>query len=108
MAAQVVTSPKIDKEVTPLKVEPVDLKSQIVESTQKDLLHKVQPGETLIRIAQQYNTTVSAIKKANKLHRRKIIRAGAVLKIPNSGDRKTSGSSFNNGGLQIAVLRSVV
>lgn len=108
VAAQVVTSPKIDKEVTPLKVEPVDLKSQIVESTQKDLLHKVQPGETLIRIAQQYNTTVSAIKKANKLHRRKIIRAGAVLKIPNSGDRKTSGSSFNNGGLQIAVLRSVV
>jgi membrane-bound lytic murein transglycosylase D len=71
------------------------LASKIVEEVQRELFHKVRPGDTLFRIAQQYNTTVQAIKKANNLKRRKVLRAGAILKIPAQGDRKTSDSSFN-------------
>jgi len=59
----------------------------------KELFHKVRPGETLIKIAQQYNTTVSALKKMNNLKRRRVLRAGAVLKIPSNPDRKTSSDS---------------
>jgi membrane-bound lytic murein transglycosylase D len=65
----------------------------IDEEAKRELLHKVRPGETLFRIAQQYNTTVSALKKANNLRRRKVLRAGAILKIPTAADRKTSDST---------------
>lgn len=62
----------------------------------KEILHKVKPGESLYKIAQKYNTTVSAIRKANKL-RRRVLRAGIVLKIPSTQpERKTSDSSFRS------------
>lgn len=43
--------------------------------------HKVQSGETLGQIATQHQTTVTAIKQANKLSSN-LIRAGAHLMIP--------------------------
>lgn len=66
------------------------------EEEAKEIFHRVKPGETLIKIAQQYKTTVSALKKINNIRRRKILRAGAVLKIPNAPDRKTSSDSSLN------------
>lgn len=62
----------------------------------KEIFHRVKPGETLIKIAQQYKTTVSALKRMNNIRRRKVLRAGAVLKIPNVPDRKTSSDSSLN------------
>ncbi len=59
----------------------------------KEVFHKVKPGETLIKIAQKYNTTVSTLKKMNNLRRRKILRAGIILKVPAIQDRKTSSDS---------------
>ena len=47
--------------------------------------HTVRPGETLWRIAQQYDTTPAAIKRANDLPTA-AIRAGQSLVIPGSGD----------------------
>ena len=47
--------------------------------------HTVRPGETLWRIAQQYDTTPAAIKRANDLVTT-TIRAGQSLVIPRSGD----------------------
>lgn len=82
-----------------------DLSAQLMAEVEKELLHKVQPGETLFKIAQIYNTTVSAIKKANKLRRRAVLRAGALLKIPSVSDRRNTGSSLNTeGGLSSRVM----
>lgn len=66
------------------------------EESNKEIFHRVKRGDTLIKIAQQYNTTVSALKKMNNLRRRKVLRAGAVLKIPSAPDRKTSSDSSLN------------
>jgi membrane-bound lytic murein transglycosylase D len=45
------------------------------------LLHKVNKGETLGRIAQQYRTSVAQLQKANNLNGH-MIRIGQVLKVP--------------------------
>lgn len=47
--------------------------------TDKDVLYKIQPGDTLSRIAKKFGTTVDLIKAANSLES-DIIRAGASLK----------------------------
>jgi len=44
--------------------------------------HKVEKGQTLSEIAKGYNTTVSAIMKANNLTSKSIIRVGQTLFIP--------------------------
>ena len=46
--------------------------------------HKVGRGDTLIRIARKYKTTVKAIMKANRLRSNRIY-AGKVYKIPRRG-----------------------
>lgn len=46
------------------------------------VVHVVQPGETLARIALRYNTTVWAIAQANDLSNPNIIRVGQRLVIP--------------------------
>jgi LysM repeat protein len=43
--------------------------------------YKVKSGDSLLRIAHKYHTTVAKIKKANGL-RSDMIRIGQVLKIP--------------------------
>jgi len=49
----------------------------------KNLKHKVKRGESLSLVAQNYNVTVSKIKKANNLHSNNI-KVGQVLSIPQS------------------------
>lgn len=48
----------------------------------EDLLHTVQPGENLLRIAIRYGTTVQAIVAANALRDVSLIVAGQQLLIP--------------------------
>ncbi len=50
--------------------------------TQKFQVHKVGRGETLAQIADDYNTSISAISKANGLKPRRGLLAGQRLKIP--------------------------
>jgi len=89
-ASKIVPPDSIKEEIK--KELNTSINASAVSEDSKELFHKVRPGETLIKIAQQYNTTVSALKKMNNLRRRKILRAGAVLKIPYQ-DRKTSSDS---------------
>ncbi|HVN87901.1 MAG TPA: transglycosylase SLT domain-containing protein [Candidatus Binatia bacterium] len=46
------------------------------------VVHRVKRGQTLVAIARQYGTTVSAIQKRNNLKGRKALRAGQALEIP--------------------------
>jgi membrane-bound lytic murein transglycosylase D len=47
--------------------------------------HKIRRGETLSTIATRYGTTVSAIARANNIHRTHRIIAGTTIKVPTSG-----------------------
>ena len=60
--------------------------------------HTVQTGETLFRIAQQYDTTVEAIVAANGITDPNRIRVGQQLVIPTSAQ----GSSVEEGGAPAA------
>jgi murein DD-endopeptidase MepM/ murein hydrolase activator NlpD len=52
-------------------------------STYADQLHRVQPGDTLIRIARRYSVSVPALVRANRLaNPRSRLRVGAELAIP--------------------------
>lgn len=73
------------------KNEAIPMSGDQIDVT-KELTHTVKPGDTLIKIALQYNTTVSAIKRVNNLRRRKVLRAGAVLKIPATNEKKNNDS----------------
>ncbi|MDI6833716.1 MAG: LysM peptidoglycan-binding domain-containing protein, partial [Bacteroidales bacterium] len=54
---------------------------QTSSKTDTQQIHVVKSGETLSSIANKYNTTVDAIKKANNLKSTKIY-VGQKLKIP--------------------------
>lgn len=59
-------------------------KNTIVEKSKpKRIIHKIKNGEALSIIAQKYNVTVAAIKKANGL-KSSNIRAGKTLVIPSN------------------------
>lgn len=45
------------------------------------LVHRVQPGDTLSRIANRYRTTVAALRSANQLRSTRL-QVGQVLKVP--------------------------
>ncbi|MDY7076021.1 MAG: LysM peptidoglycan-binding domain-containing protein [Chloroflexota bacterium] len=49
------------------------------------VMHTVQPGENLFRIALRYNTTVEAISAANGIANPAMIHVGQVLTISSSG-----------------------
>lgn len=55
----------------------------------KTVNHKVAKGETIAQLADEYGTTLDAIKKQNKLRNNKL-RAGQVLKITTNADNNTS------------------
>ncbi len=46
--------------------------------------HRVRPGETLSGIARRYGTTVEALRRANNLGSRSMIKAGATLRLPSA------------------------
>ncbi|NIN66248.1 MAG: LysM peptidoglycan-binding domain-containing protein [Anaerolineae bacterium] len=54
------------------------------------VIHVVQRGEILARIAQRYGTTVSAIAAANNLSNPSFIYVGQRLKIPSAGSSPAS------------------
>jgi len=62
---------------------------------QEPIVHVVQPGENLFRIARRYGTTVDAIVAANGLTNRRLIHAGQRLVIPRGADSSaTTGSTY--------------
>ncbi len=62
------------------------------------VVHVVQPGETLFRIALQYNTTVWSIVSANQLENSSLIYAGQRLIIP-TGEAALQGAPPGDNGL---------
>lgn len=46
------------------------------------VVYKVQPGDSLIRIAEQFGTTATAIAEANRLEGMSFLRIGQELIIP--------------------------
>ncbi len=59
-----------------------------VTPTPAYIVHVVQPGDTLTRIARRYNTTVEAILKANpEITDPDFIRVGQEVKIPVSSEQ---------------------
>lgn len=68
-----------------------------VASSEEVIVHTVQKGETLSEIAEQYGTTVRAIREANDIGSDNVIIGGQELEIPvsdeGSSDTSTSDSS---------------
>jgi len=56
------------------------------KATGKGVIHRVARGETLAQIADNYNTTIQAIRSANRLSSRRSIQLGQRLKIPLSAE----------------------
>ena len=79
-----------DKRLTPDKAQTIrkdyeDLNFKILFSRFSDsdsLMHSVEPGQSLYKIAKKYNTTIGLIKKANGLQSDKIY-PGMKLKVVN-------------------------
>jgi len=51
-------------------------------------IYRVKPGDTLIRIAKKFETTVSTLEKINGLKRKDLIKVGDKLKIPARNQEK--------------------
>jgi LysM repeat protein len=66
-----------------------------VASSEEVIVHTVRKGETLSEIAEQYGTTVIAIRKANDIGSDNVIIGGQELKIPVS-DEGSSGESTSD------------
>jgi len=47
-------------------------------------LHHVRPGQTLTAIAQQYRTTIAALRRLNQLDPANPLHAGAIIKVPSN------------------------
>lgn len=71
------------------------------------LLHKVNRGETLGRIANRYRTSVAQLQKANNL-RGHMIRVGQVLKVPPREESRPGPISVAVGESKPALTRSQV
>jgi membrane-bound lytic murein transglycosylase D len=69
------------------------------------LLHKVNKGETLGRIAQQYRTSVAHLQKANNLNGH-MIRIGQVLKVPPREESRPGPISVAVGESKPALTRT--
>jgi len=50
--------------------------------SEKGVFYIVQNGDTLSEIAEQYDSTISELRKMNRLGKRSMIRAGMKLKVP--------------------------
>ena len=46
--------------------------------------HKVRPGQTLLKIARQYNTTITSLKRLNGVSNVKRLQVGQTLRVPTS------------------------
>ena len=87
--------------VPPSTSAPVQMQSQVIQQT-----HVVQPGETLLAIANQYQVTVEEIQAANNL-KNELIRDGDRLVIPKTIQvpvNSNPGSGVTSGELSYTVL----
>jgi membrane-bound lytic murein transglycosylase D len=67
--------PQWEKPAPPPPPKIVPKKSVLVK-------HKVKKGQTLSSIAQKYGTTINAIREANRLSKRAVLKYGQILTIP--------------------------
>lgn len=67
---------------TPEKIaqEPATSKTEIV--TDKGVYYVVQPGDSLYSIAQEYDSSVSELRKMNKIKRGRVLKVGARILVP--------------------------
>lgn len=70
-------------------VEPPATEPSTSSTEGEVVVHTVKQGETLSSIAQEYGTTVKAIKEANDIGDSNTIFSGQELQIPTSGDVST-------------------
>ena len=54
----------------------------VVEAKRTQITYKVVRGDTLSGIAQRYNTTISALRKANAMSSKSVLKIGQKLTIP--------------------------
>lgn len=84
--------------------EPASSKTEIV--TEKGVYYVVQPGDSLYSIAQEYDSTVSELRKMNKIKRGRVLKVGARLLVPKDdrlpeepdGDTKPDASAQQSPG----------
>ncbi|MBX7154721.1 MAG: LysM peptidoglycan-binding domain-containing protein [Bacteriodetes bacterium] len=82
VSTEPVTQPTITKKEQPEQKEKSETKVvKIPRQVAKVVVHKVNRGETLAQIADDYNTTIQAISKMNGLKPKKGLLAGQLLKI---------------------------
>lgn len=74
-------------EITPTRINSIN---RWIPPEATYILHYVQRGDTLSKIAARYKTSVSAIARLNQLRRVHLIRPGQRLKIPGRGNYYTS------------------
>ena len=87
------------KVITPQNVNLFDVsvsnKNIVIErKVPKKITHKVKPGEVLGGIADKYNVSLKALKKANGL-KSDMIREGKVLTIPSKGAHSKTSTKRN-------------
>lgn len=68
----------------PLESAPLDEAPAAQETPRQQVIHRVQRGETLFRIAQRYDVNMSVIQEANNIQDASRIFAGQDLIIPNA------------------------
>src|SRR5699024_7155082 len=66
-------------------------------ATSASISHKVAAGDTVSDLAKRYDSSVSAIVKANHLGSNAMIYVGQTLQIPGKGSSSSSGSSSSGG-----------
>lgn len=59
--------------------------------------HVVRSGDSLYTIARRYGTTISALSKANNIHRGRVLRVGVKLIIPVNGEEPKAEASRQSG-----------
>jgi LysM repeat protein len=57
-------------------------RTSVKASTVQAVVHRVKPGETLYSIARNYQTTVEALRNANRFLLNRSLEAGDTLRIP--------------------------
>lgn len=81
-----IVAPVVNQAATPQQA-PAEAPTAPAEPTR----HRVAPGDTLYRIANQYGTTEAALRAANpSLAQRGILRAGSTIIIPTAGGQQST------------------
>lgn len=77
------------------------------ENGQADVVHVVERGETLLRIAARYGTSLSNLVQANSIRNPDLIRIGQNLVVPGAAPSPGGGSGGSTGGGSQTTIVSV-